>query len=54
MLYWEPLETDELSEAMSGGVSVPELADVTVLDRERFARLGREKTRQFSTKETYR
>ncbi len=43
MLDCEPPETDEPSEAESGGVSVPEEEDVQVLDRERPAGDGREK-----------
>ena len=42
MLDCEPPDTDEPSEWDNGGVSVP---DVTVLERERVARPGRENTR---------
>lgn len=48
MLDCDPLDTDELSEADSGGVSAPELV-VIVLDRERPVREGRVNTRVFST-----
>ena len=41
MLDWEPPETDDPSDAESGGVSVPDEAEVHVLDRERPAGEGR-------------
>jgi hypothetical protein len=45
MLDCESSENDEQpSEMESGGVSAPELIDVHVLERERFAREGRVKT----------
>ena len=45
ILDCDPPEADEPSDKDSGGVSVP---DVTVLERERLARPGREKTRVFT------
>jgi len=44
MLDCEPSDCEEPSEHESGGVSPPELDDVQVLDRERDAGVGREKT----------
>lgn len=44
MLDCDPPEVEDPSEAESGGVSTPELDDVQVLERERVAGLGREKT----------
>lgn len=44
MLDWDPPEVEDPSEAERGGVSAPELDDVHVLERERVAGPGREKT----------
>lgn len=49
MLDWEPLETEEPSEDERGGVSTPELAVVTVLERDLLAGPGRENTLDDST-----
>ena len=50
MLDWEPPETDDPSDAESGGVSVPDEAEVHVLDRERPAGEGRLKMECSRTK----